>query len=78
MNEFNDKGLKEGYWEVYSSNGNIWSNGNYINDKCMGYWEDYYFNGNLFRKGEYYYDEYIGYWEWYNSGGKLEFKEFYL
>jgi len=41
MNQFNDKGLKEGYWEDYYSNGNLSYKGNYNNDECVGYWEWY-------------------------------------
>ena len=78
MNQFNDKGLKEVYWEAYYSNGNLWYKGNFSNDKSVGYCEEYYLNGSLYCKGEFNYDEYLGYWEWYYIDGNLVIKEFYL
>ncbi len=79
MNEYNDKGLKEGYWERYYSNGNLNYRGNYINDTKNGYWEvHYYVNGNLCRSGNYINDNKNGYWEMYEIDGNLIEKEFHL
>jgi antitoxin component YwqK of YwqJK toxin-antitoxin module len=34
-------GKREGYWESYYSNGNLWYKGHYNNDLKEGYWECY-------------------------------------
>ena len=39
--------LREGYWEGYYKNGQLWFKGNYLNDKMIGYWEFYYSDGEL-------------------------------
>ena len=46
-NQYNFKGLRDGYWEVYYSNGKIYCKGNYINGARDGYWEVYFYNGKL-------------------------------
>jgi hypothetical protein len=33
-----------GYWEWYSTNGNVWLKGHYLNNKENGYWEHYIYN----------------------------------
>jgi antitoxin component YwqK of YwqJK toxin-antitoxin module len=47
MNEYNDKGERHGYWEIYHNKGKLSHKGNYINGKKDGYWESYWLNGNL-------------------------------
>lgn len=37
-------GVREGYWEKYYHNGNLWFKGNYIKGQKIGYWESHYFN----------------------------------
>ncbi len=76
MNEYNNNGLKEGYWEHYWSNGNLMYKGNYINNIRNGYCEIYEPNGKLSRKGYFVNNKLHGYWEEYN--GELSDKEFYL
>lgn len=73
-NQYNEKGQKHGYWEVYHENGNLLSKGNYINGEKHGYWEVYWFNGNLWHKGSYNQGQRHGYWEEYNSSGTLFYK----
>ena len=53
INQINEKGIRQGYWERYWSNNILWHRGNYINGKKFGYWEWYYKNGEL-RYKEYY------------------------
>ncbi len=50
MNQYNDNGLKESYWEEYYINGELYYKGNYINGKQHGYFERYYDNGQLKEK----------------------------
>ena len=77
INLYNDKGKEHGYWEVYWSNGQLYSKGNYVNGNRHGYWEDYYDNGQLSSKGNYLNGEQHGYWEDYYPNGQLWFKGYY-
>ena len=52
-------GKKEGYWERYYFNGQLWCKGHYVNGKQEGLWECYYRNGQLWCKGHYVRDEEI-------------------
>jgi antitoxin component YwqK of YwqJK toxin-antitoxin module len=47
INQYDNEGRKQGYWEFYYSSGNIHSKGNYTNGKNDGVWEFYWNNGNL-------------------------------
>jgi antitoxin component YwqK of YwqJK toxin-antitoxin module len=40
-------GEREGLWETYNSNGDIWHRCNYINGKREGLYESFYKNGNI-------------------------------
>jgi antitoxin component YwqK of YwqJK toxin-antitoxin module len=53
MNQFNQQGKREGYWEEYFSNGNVFHKGNYVNGGMDGYWEWYYENAKLNYKSYY-------------------------
>jgi len=76
-NQHDSGGIRNGYWEEYFSNGQLWFKGNYIDDKRDGYWEVYYSNGQLWFKGNYIDDKRDGYWEWYNRDGNLRESIFY-
>jgi antitoxin component YwqK of YwqJK toxin-antitoxin module len=47
-------GKREGYWESYYSNGNIWFKVNYKNGTFNGYLESYSSNGELHTKVYFY------------------------
>ncbi len=47
---YNDKGQRHGYWELYWLNGNPWCRGSYINNAATGYWEWYDDKGEFFEK----------------------------
>ncbi len=49
INQYNDKGLKEGYWEFYYLNGNLMYKGYFINGEFSGYREEYN-GGNIIEK----------------------------
>ena len=79
MNQLDDKGYKQGYWERYYLDSKLKSKGSYINDKKDGLWGWYYnHNGKLFCKGCYINGIKDGYWERYTNGGNLFEKEFVL
>jgi hypothetical protein len=50
MNQYNDKWLKDGYWEHYCPDGNLWYKGHFINNKVTGYWEWFNVDGKLLFK----------------------------
>jgi len=78
INQRNDKGNREGYWEEsYYSNGNLCAKGFYKDGKPVGDWECYWSNGNLMFKGSYKDGKLDGYWEEYNSDSTLKQTEFY-
>jgi len=78
MNQYNDKGERHGYWEGYRGNGNLWSKGNYVNDKRNGCWEFYWGNGKLQWVGNYNNGEQTDCWNWYDINGNLTEKVFRL
>ena len=71
VNQRDVQGSKQGFWEEYYSNGNLWSKGSYLDDKETGAWEWYYYNGNFCRKGSYLDGIEIGTWETYDREGIL-------
>jgi hypothetical protein len=73
INQYDYEGNKEGYWEEYRSNGNLWVKGSYVNGKEDGYWEVYYDNGRLMSKGNYKDGDREGYWEYYYDNGNFYF-----
>ena len=64
-------GKKEGYWETYWENGQLFIKGSFKNGKKEGSWELYWDNGRLFKKGNYKNDFKEGYWEDYNRDGTV-------
>jgi len=62
MNQINELGERDGYWEGTFTNGNISYKGNYINGEEDGYWEDYHSKGNLYYKGNFIKGKQDGYW----------------
>ena len=61
-NQYNEKGERHGYWEVYWDSSNLWYKGTYLNGVEDGYWERYWSDGTLWYKGKYKNGEMIGYW----------------
>ena len=53
MNQYNDKRLKEGYWEETFTYEEVVRKANYLNGKLHGLYESYRLNGNLLYKGNY-------------------------
>jgi antitoxin component YwqK of YwqJK toxin-antitoxin module len=75
INQLNNDGLMEGYWEIYHNHSNkVSSKGIYINDKKEGYWESYYGNGQLKERGSFKDGNIEGYWESYYDNGQLKEK----
>jgi antitoxin component YwqK of YwqJK toxin-antitoxin module len=70
-------GKKQGIWEEYHYNGQLWFKGSYKNNLRDGYWEEYWSNGQLWFKGSYKNGEKDGIWEKYYDNGQLMFKGSY-
>jgi antitoxin component YwqK of YwqJK toxin-antitoxin module len=76
INQYNNKGKKHGYWEVFWSI-NILFKGTYINGYPHGVCEIHRKNHNLIYKGSYDTGKYIGLWKTYHSDGTLKETHFY-
>ena len=68
INQFNNNGQKEGIWEEYYINNNLYKIDNYINGKLDGYYQVYHANGKRYNHGFYKNNIQIGYWEQYQFG----------
>lgn len=77
INQYDNEGIKQGYWETYWENGEIESKGNYVNGIQDGYWEDYWSNGGLYYKGSFKNGRMNGPWEWYYRNGNISSKNNY-
>ena len=53
INQYDNDGRKQGYWEDYYGNGRIRSKGNYVNGIWEGNWEFYYDNGKISSKASF-------------------------
>ena len=71
INQYDDDGRKQGYWEEEYDYGEVNAKGNYINDKKDGYWEYYWDTGELFKQGTYKDGKKDGIWEEYFKDGEF-------
>lgn len=71
------KWIREGHFIEYYQNGNVASEGNYIDGLEDGYWKDYYENGKIAAEGYYSKGEETGKWCYYDEQGNLEDEEEY-
>jgi len=76
-NKYNTEGKKEGNWEEYWDNDNLWYKGYYTNDIMEGYWEFYYSDGRLMNRGSFIKGKKVGYWVYFIAK-KIECKEYHL
>lgn len=76
MNQFNDKGLKDGPWEEYYTvgNGQLWRKGEYNNGELHGVWLVYSWKGHLDVKLEFNNGNQHGIYESYYDNGGLRMK----
>ena len=59
-------------WKNYHDNGQLSSEGKYINGKLLGEWKFYYENGQLKQEGKYVNGKYEGEWKSYHDNGQLK------
>lgn len=61
--------IREGLFCEYHRNGNVISEGNYVNGKEQGLWHDFYPDGQLAAEGLYAEGEEVGVWKYWNPDG---------
>lgn len=61
--------IRHGLFCEYHKNGQVISEGNYVNGKEHGLWRDYYENGQLAAEGEYRDGVEAGQWRYWNPDG---------
>ena len=71
------KGMRDGLWETYDKDGQLFSKEHYRNGKPDGLWESYYKNGQLWFKGHNKDGNIDGLWEHYHENGQLYYKGYY-
>lgn len=74
----NNKKCRDGLWEHYNSNGNLFWSGTYTKGKMNGFWEGFYKNGNPKYKMKYNMDRAISLRENYFANGELFEINYYL
>lgn len=70
-------GKKQGPWKTYYSNGQLKSEGNYLNNLKEGVWKYYHQNGVLEQTGRYTRGLQEGEWRWYYDNQSLRLSEYY-
>jgi antitoxin component YwqK of YwqJK toxin-antitoxin module/GH24 family phage-related lysozyme (muramidase) len=78
INQYDNEGRKQGYWEQYYDDGSLDGKGNYVNDMEDGYWEWYHENGQLASQGLSVDNQRDGIWEIYYDNGNLNAKGNYI
>jgi hypothetical protein len=77
MNEYNDKGEKDGYWEEDYSH--LTHKGYYVNGKEHGIWTSVNVRPLYIRwAGSFYMGNEVGYWSYFNEDGKGTLNQFLL
>ena len=72
INQKDSQGLQHGPWELYYTNGHLWSRGHYHHGVLHGIWESYYWDGTISWRRHWLHGKQHGLWEWYRSDGHLE------
>lgn len=70
--------MKDGFWEVYYSDGTLRMKGTYLNGEQDGFWEYYYEDGTPDMIGSYIDGVQDGFWEYFYEDGTLEMRGNYL
>ena len=72
------EGKREGPWKEYWPNGNVRSEGHYIDGKKDGVWVFYREEGEKEQEGRYLDDQIHGIWTWWHPGGQVHREEGYV
>lgn len=73
-----NKEMRNGPWFAYHKNGNLCTEGYYIDGKEEGPYKVYHENGYLFYGGEFKQGKRVGEWKYYDANGYLVSKETYV
>lgn len=73
-----DKEMRNGPWFAYHKNGNLCTEGFYVDGKEEGPYKVYHDNGYLYYGGEFKQGKKVGEWKFYDATGKLIYKEIYV
>lgn len=63
--------IRHGLFQEYHQNGQVISEGEYVNGNEQGLWRDYYPNGQLAAEGFYKDGKEVGVWRYWNEEGDL-------
>lgn len=72
------EGLKQGFWRSYYLNGNLQSEGHYVDDKRHGLWKSWHTNGKQWDEAYYVDNKIDGAWKGWDSDGRLRFSYYAL
>lgn len=72
------EGKREGPWKEYWPNGNVRSEGHYVDGKKDGVWVFYREEGEKEQEGRYLDDQIHGIWTWWHPGGQVHREEGYV
>lgn len=73
-----EKGEKNEYWKFYYTNGQVRSEGNFLDNQRNGVWKYYYPDGKLEQSGTFRNGEEDGLWIWYYPDGSVRREENYF
>lgn len=77
VNEDGSRWIRNGLFCEYHQNGQVISEGIYVNGKEQGLWRDYYPDGKLATEGYYEHGVEVGEWKYWDDGG-VQIQESYL
>ncbi|MCK0192723.1 hypothetical protein [Arenibacter sp. F20364] len=69
-----EKGLREGFWQFFHTNARLMEEGHYKKGIKSGYWYFYTPNGNLEKEGHYSNGDMTMWWLFYDVNGKIDHK----
>jgi uncharacterized protein len=72
-----NEGKKEGVWTYFDEQGNIKSNGTYVNNLEQGMWKFFFVNGKTEQTGVYKNGKADGAWKWFFNNGSIKREEEY-
>jgi antitoxin component YwqK of YwqJK toxin-antitoxin module len=64
--------IRHGLFRAYHENGQLASEGNYVDGLEQGFWRDYHENGQIAAEGEYKDGTEVGTWRYWNGEGAQE------
>lgn len=72
-----NEGKKEGAWTYFGEDGNVRSNGTYVNNLEQGIWKFFFVNGKTEQTGVYKNGKADGAWKWFFENGGMKREEEY-